>query len=914
MMDTTALIEHLNAALDACETGHLEQALSVVLAVYEQGHFRVDFAPFLKGSEDEIEGFASKFEDTLRSSLGVLGVQRSEPLGMSISDFFDEAPAQSEVFVDDSMDMAPEQMDDMISIDIETSSEESFSFADLGGELSFENLDFSFEEGADEQEDLLDDIWPDDSMMEDMEDLPAMEDLPEMDSVSDEPEPEPVHELENTSGEVLEPELDDAVDAVSSEQQSDLAASFDGFFDELEEQAQWFSADQNQSQPQTHDEPEQDPSEAFELIEIPPVLVESPEPQSVFTRGISGKSETLDDPIAFDAFQQQQQQQQVEEKEPEPKVIPPKVVPPTHHEPEASPELHFSFAFDDEESEGANVVSEPKEVPSVKADDPATVAVLPETYQQEVAGGMLDFDDLDLSPSSPPQSQEPSEPVTRHVQDAPTRQVDPALDDIGSLLMGGNSDEESEHETSSGMPMSDDHRETVSMPAVDRSKLDPFAREPEPDPFGGGDDDWAFDQGPSVMPGLQDDWLEQPAPEEPMSARDVHNDATAIPGLNASNSGLPFNPYRHDESKLRQSSGSSAFGRSSGGNTSGGFAPPRIDANSSNLHETRENEQVYSSDLDKSVPPAVKPPEPDPFDDMFDLGLSQPEPARSAPKSKLPLPPAFSKPSPPKEEPQETVGSTMYGAPVVAPLNRSQSHVSMNDMPTPFPPSVDSSLEEMSEDEFFQLAESIAAENSVAAMDRTPKPLYRGEPVVDGPSRPSFPTAQLPSVESKPAPNPFQPLRGTDSQLQAPSSHVSFALEEVVQDELAAPPIDDDKAVLNRAQRAYDNGNYEDALDLASSLLATDFGDQARALILKIEEDLERLQLERLGSLARIPVLDVMPDKLSSLSLDHRAGFLISQIDGFLTFEDLLDLSAMPRLETMVVLADLLDRDIIKAY
>ena len=45
--------------------------------------------------------------------------------------------------------------------------------------------------------------------------------------------------------------------------------------------------------------------------------------------------------------------------------------------------------------------------------------------------------------------------------------------------------------------------------------------------------------------------------------------------------------------------------------------------------------------------------------------------------------------------------------------------------------------------------------------------------------------------------------------------------------------------------------------------------------------------------------------------LDHRAGFVLSQVDGFLSFEDICDLSGMSRLQTLRTLALLLDREII---
>jgi hypothetical protein len=47
------------------------------------------------------------------------------------------------------------------------------------------------------------------------------------------------------------------------------------------------------------------------------------------------------------------------------------------------------------------------------------------------------------------------------------------------------------------------------------------------------------------------------------------------------------------------------------------------------------------------------------------------------------------------------------------------------------------------------------------------------------------------------------------------------------------------------------------------------------------------------------------------LNLNHRAGFILSQIDGAVTYEDLIALSGMPRLDTVRILADLITNNVI---
>lgn len=67
----------------------------------------------------------------------------------------------------------------------------------------------------------------------------------------------------------------------------------------------------------------------------------------------------------------------------------------------------------------------------------------------------------------------------------------------------------------------------------------------------------------------------------------------------------------------------------------------------------------------------------------------------------------------------------------------------------------------------------------------------------------------------------------------------------------------------------------------------------------------------RLGDLNRMPRVRLQPDDIIWLNLDHRAGFVLAQIDGAVSFDDLFALSGMSRLDTARILAQLLDEGII---
>lgn len=75
---------------------------------------------------------------------------------------------------------------------------------------------------------------------------------------------------------------------------------------------------------------------------------------------------------------------------------------------------------------------------------------------------------------------------------------------------------------------------------------------------------------------------------------------------------------------------------------------------------------------------------------------------------------------------------------------------------------------------------------------------------------------------------------------------------------------------------------------------------------------LEQHYLTRLGTLQSLPRVVVKPAEVRWLGLDHRAGFLLSQIDGVVTVDELLVVSGMPRLETLKTLVDLLHSEAIR--
>ncbi|MGH7271474.1 MAG: hypothetical protein ACREJ3_13675 [Polyangiaceae bacterium] len=120
----------------------------------------------------------------------------------------------------------------------------------------------------------------------------------------------------------------------------------------------------------------------------------------------------------------------------------------------------------------------------------------------------------------------------------------------------------------------------------------------------------------------------------------------------------------------------------------------------------------------------------------------------------------------------------------------------------------------------------------------------------------------------------------------------------------------DDPVAEMRAR--FSLGDYSGALEVAELLLAEDETD---ADVLSCAQEcrtiLEAMCMARLGSLHQIPTVIVQRAQLRWLSMDHRAGFVLSLIDGVSTIENVLDVSGMPRLDAMRVLLEFVDQEIV---
>ena len=118
--------------------------------------------------------------------------------------------------------------------------------------------------------------------------------------------------------------------------------------------------------------------------------------------------------------------------------------------------------------------------------------------------------------------------------------------------------------------------------------------------------------------------------------------------------------------------------------------------------------------------------------------------------------------------------------------------------------------------------------------------------------------------------------------------------------------------LVSEMRERFDLDDFSGALRAAELMLGRQSDHpEAQRIAQRSREALERLCLSRLGTLASKPRVDVDYEEIRWLGLDHRAGFLLSRIDGEHSVEDLLAISGMPRFETLKTLVDLLGVDAI---
>jgi hypothetical protein len=121
------------------------------------------------------------------------------------------------------------------------------------------------------------------------------------------------------------------------------------------------------------------------------------------------------------------------------------------------------------------------------------------------------------------------------------------------------------------------------------------------------------------------------------------------------------------------------------------------------------------------------------------------------------------------------------------------------------------------------------------------------------------------------------------------------------------------KATMAEVRDRFDVGDFSGALEFVTKILEEE-PEHVDALLYAehCRDVLKQMYISNLGGLRKVPQIAVSPEQLRWLALDHRAGFLLSQLDGHSTFEELLDVCGMPAFEAIRLLVQLLQQNVIR--
>ncbi len=124
---------------------------------------------------------------------------------------------------------------------------------------------------------------------------------------------------------------------------------------------------------------------------------------------------------------------------------------------------------------------------------------------------------------------------------------------------------------------------------------------------------------------------------------------------------------------------------------------------------------------------------------------------------------------------------------------------------------------------------------------------------------------------------------------------------------------DDPRALLISARDRLNLHDFDGALVLLERISpeAAAAAPEAQEMLAETRARLEQIYGGKLGSLEAAPHVLLSGEELIWLNLNHRAGFILSQVDGSVSYEDLISLSGMPRLDTLRILCTLLQEGVI---
>jgi hypothetical protein len=122
-----------------------------------------------------------------------------------------------------------------------------------------------------------------------------------------------------------------------------------------------------------------------------------------------------------------------------------------------------------------------------------------------------------------------------------------------------------------------------------------------------------------------------------------------------------------------------------------------------------------------------------------------------------------------------------------------------------------------------------------------------------------------------------------------------------------------EKPRLREMKERFDLGDYSGALEIAEQVLeAEPASKEAAQCRQSCQDTLMQMYESRIGSFENVPKLAISTGEIIWRNLNPATGFVLSRIDGLLTFEDIIDISSLSRFETCLILSNLLQEGIIE--
>ena len=179
-------------------------------------------------------------------------------------------------------------------------------------------------------------------------------------------------------------------------------------------------------------------------------------------------------------------------------------------------------------------------------------------------------------------------------------------------------------------------------------------------------------------------------------------------------------------------------------------------------------------------------------------------------------------------------------------------------------------------------------------------------------ARPTSDNKARPISDPKRAARPKSSARPRSKDSPAPRSSAPYDPMELIDEPPTPGTANVIDSTLRQARELLEFADHSGALELVEQVLAS-LPTNAEALSLKsrCEATLVSMFESKLGNLNKKPKLKLRPDEVIWLNLDHRAGFVLAQIDGHVSLEDLFDLSGMSRLDTARILAQLIEEKVV---